>query len=88
MTIGTEKKCSVDNCKREYRAKGYCFFHYKKWRQGDLPHARYKTCHQETCKKKIHKAGLCADHYTALYGKKEVAAAPAPTPAATEAPAA
>jgi hypothetical protein len=37
---GVGKTCSVAGCKRGYRAKGYCFFHYKKWRHGELPHAR------------------------------------------------
>lgn len=28
---GGVKACTAQNCKRPYRAKGYCFFHYKKW---------------------------------------------------------
>src|SRR5262249_31048005 len=35
---GADNHCSVEGCKRAYRAKGWCYFHYKKWRQGELPH--------------------------------------------------
>ena len=27
---GGAKACTVQGCKRAYRAKGLCFFHYKK----------------------------------------------------------
>jgi hypothetical protein len=37
------KKCSVEGCKRAYQAKGYCFFHYDKWKKGDLAKARHKV---------------------------------------------
>ena len=33
------KKCSIEGCKRGYQAKGYCFFHYDKWKSGELPKA-------------------------------------------------
>ena len=66
-------KCSVDGCKRPYRAKGYCFFHFKKWRQGELPHSRYKICSKAECRKPMMKAGLCETHYNETY-KKEAAA--------------
>jgi hypothetical protein len=60
-----KKACTVANCKRGYRAKGYCFFHYKKWRAGELPHARYKTCANPECKKKVSEHGLCEEHFKA-----------------------
>ncbi|MGA9523256.1 MAG: vegetative protein [Myxococcaceae bacterium] len=65
--------CGVEGCKRPYRAKGYCFFHYKKWRQGELPHTRYKTCSKAECKKPTLRRGLCEQHYNEAY-KKEAAA--------------
>ncbi|MDY7228782.1 vegetative protein [Hyalangium rubrum] len=68
-----KKACTVANCKRPYRAKGYCFFHYKKWRQEELPHSRYKTCSKPECRAKAGKAGLCEKHYGEAY-KKEAAA--------------
>ena len=64
---GADKKCGVDGCKRPYRAKGYCFFHYKKWRQGELPHSRYKTCSKAECRKKAGAKGLCETHYAEIY---------------------
>jgi hypothetical protein len=77
---GAEAKCSVEGCKRPYRAKGYCFFHFKKWRQGDLPHSRYKTCSKAECRKPAARRGLCETHFAETYKKAE-AAAPAAPPA-------
>ena len=80
---GGKKACTVANCKRPYRAKGYCFFHYKKWRQGELPHSRYRTCSKAECRGKVLKNGLCEKHWGETYKKAEpVAAKPAETPAA------
>ena len=69
------KHCSVANCKRPYRAKGYCFFHYKKWRQGELPHSRYRSCSKPECRGKAGKAGLCEKHFAEVYKKAEAAPA-------------
>jgi hypothetical protein len=63
-------KCSIEGCKRAYQAKGYCFFHYDKWKDGELPKGRYKTCSKEGCKKKVVAHGLCEEHQ-----KKKAAAA-------------
>lgn len=90
------KKCSIANCKRPHRAKGYCDVHFKKWRAGEIEghKPRYKTCKEENCKKPIHRWGLCEQHYGALAASKKgvpavapalAVAAPAATPAA-EAP--
>ena len=59
-----ESKCTIEGCKRPYRAKGYCNVHYKKWRQGDLPKGRYKICTKEGCRKPRAKGSLCAEHAT------------------------
>jgi hypothetical protein len=59
-----EAKCSVEGCKRPYRAKGYCVTHYKKWRRGEIEghKARYHTCSKEGCKKPSGRWGLCDEH--------------------------
>jgi len=75
------KKCSVEGCKRAYQAKGYCFFHYDKWKNGELPKGRYKTCSKEGCLKKVVAHGLCAEHQPKKKGE-----APAAAPAAPAAP--
>ena len=84
-----KKACTVAGCKRAYRAKGLCFFHFKKWRAGELEGQgrRYKTCSKPDCKKKVVGHGLCQEHYDAWLksrkknqGKAE--AAPAEAPAA------
>jgi len=80
------KTCTIAACKRAYRAKGFCFFHYKKWRAGEFEAkpTRYKTCSTPDCKKKVVGHGLCQDHFDAWtksrkknQGKAEAAAAPA-----------
>ena len=78
---GGKKTCGEKDCKRPYRAKGYCHFHYDKWRAGSLPHTRYKTCSKPECRKRVFKGGLCETHHNELRGTT-AAAAPAAAPAA------
>ena len=58
------EKCSVEGCKRPYRAKGYCVTHYKRWRRGEVEghKARYNTCSKEGCRKAAGKNGMCDEH--------------------------
>jgi len=67
---GGEKTCTVKDCKRPYRAKGYCYFHFKKWRQGELPHSRYRTCSKAECRQKVVRHGLCEKHEAEARGAK------------------
>ncbi len=72
--------CTVEKCKRPYRAKGYCRIHYKKWRRGELSKTgRYKTCGREDCRKPMAQGGLCADHFRGGAAKPADAAPAAPT---------
>jgi len=59
-----DSKCSVEGCKRPYRAKTYCVTHYKLWRRGELEghKARYKICTKEGCRKPRAAGSLCAEH--------------------------
>jgi len=77
-----QKSCTVEGCKRAYRAKGYCFFHYKKWRAGELTHGRYKTCSTTDCRKKATEHGLCADHFAAWRASRKGAKLQPPAAAA------
>ncbi len=85
---GGKKACSVAGCKRAYRAKGYCFFHYKKWRRGELEgkQPRYDTCSKPDCKKRVVAHGLCQEHFDAWKKSRKknqvAAAAAAPAPEA------
>lgn len=88
---GGKKSCSVKDCKRGYRAKGFCFFHYRKWRRGELENRppRYDTCGKEGCKKKVVGHGLCQEHFDAWKASRKsaklkagAAEAPAAAPAA------
>lgn len=79
--------CKATDCNREVIAKGYCRKHYRLWRHGEMPKARYSTCTFEKCRKKRARGSLCEEHWTAKHGKRGEAAAPAP-PEAPAAPAA
>ena len=85
---GGKKTCSVQGCKRAYRAKGLCFFHYGKWRRSELEARprRYVTCSKPDCKKKVVAHGLCQDHFDAWKKSRKknqaAAVAEAPPPAA------
>jgi hypothetical protein len=77
-TKEVHKICTIDNCKREYKAKGYCKFHYKEWRHGKFGMARYKTCKDNGgCRKpaSLNKHGYCEEHFNNYYVKGMVAKA-------------
>jgi hypothetical protein len=80
-----KKTCTVEGCKRAYRAKALCFFHYKKWRRGELESRppRYDTCGKEACKKKVSAHGLCQEHFDAWKASRKSAKLAAAAPAAT-----
>src|SRR5438128_2061144 len=65
------QSCQVAKCHREYRAKGYCKFHYKLWRQDKYGTARYKICSDTGCLKPMAttRHGYCEDHYQNYYVK-------------------
>ncbi len=69
------KRCKIKDCKRPYRAKGYCVTHYKLWRHGEFGHTRFKPCSEEGCRKPMVRWGVCADHYAARRKKDAAAAA-------------
>jgi hypothetical protein len=89
---GGKKTCTaVEGCKRAYRAKGLCFFHYKKWRRGELENRppRYVTCGKENCRKKVVAHGLCQEHFDAWKASRKSAKLAGKTaPPAAAAPAA
>jgi len=71
-----KKTCTVAGCKRAYRAKGLCFFHYKKWRRDEIEAkpGRYDTCSKEKCSKKVVEHGLCKEHFDAWKASRKSAA--------------
>lgn len=74
------RACQVKDCKRPYRAKGYCGVHYTQWRQGGMPkHGRYKCCTEENCRQPRAQRGLCTKHWQKARG---IEATPESAPAA------
>ncbi len=59
MSKGT---CKFEGCSGPVVGKGYCARHYKRWREGALPKARYKTCTAEACRKPRAIGSKCAEH--------------------------
>jgi hypothetical protein len=75
--------CTAKDCPRAAFAKHYCRKHYRLWKAGEMPKARYKTCTFEKCRKHRFRGSLCEEHYSAAHGKKAApeAAPPAAAPA-------
>jgi hypothetical protein len=59
MAKGT---CKMEECERAAAGKGYCDRHYRQWRRGELPKARYKTCTHEGCRKPRSVGSKCEEH--------------------------
>lgn len=78
------KSCRIENCKGEYKAKGYCKPHYKEWRHGKYGKTRYTACSDFGCTKPMatNRFGFCEEHYQNYYVKgMEQAKVVAPAPA-------
>jgi hypothetical protein len=78
--VKASKPCTVEGCKREYRAKGYCKAHYRAWRHGKLAKPRYTRCHTYACTLPMatNRHGFCEKHFQDYYVKgMEQAHAPA-----------
>ncbi len=74
--------CQATDCNHEAFAKRYCRKHYRLWKRGEMPKARYKTCTAENCRKPRFRGGLCEAHYAASRGQAP-AEASAPVQTAT-----
>ncbi len=74
--------CKVSECNHATIAKGYCRKHFRLWKAGEMPKARYKICTAEKCRKPRFHGSLCQEHYNAARGKAAAAAPAAPAPAA------
>jgi hypothetical protein len=76
--------CKAKDCNRAAFAKHYCRKHYRLWRHGEMPKARYKRCTAEKCTKKRFRGSLCEEHWKTLRagGKSGEAGGAAPAPAA------
>jgi len=83
MTTAT---CKHDGCTAAADGgKGYCVRHYRAWKRGKLPKARYDTCRAEGCHKHVAARGRCAEHFQRDYpGKRARRAEAAPAEASAE----
>lgn len=74
--------CKAKDCSREAVGKNYCRMHFRLWKAGEMPKARYKTCTFEKCRKqRFGTSSLCQEHFNAKHGKTAAADAPAEAPA-------
>jgi len=81
----TAPSCKHEGCSKSADGgKGYCARHYRAWKRGGLPKARYKTCRVEGCHKRVEARARCTEHHQRDFPGKRAAAAPAegaPAPA-------
>jgi len=85
--MANKGNCKAKDCTREAFAKHLCRKHYRLWKRGEMPKARYKTCTFEKCRKRRFRGSLCEEHYAASRsGKKGAGGAAEPAAAAAPAP--
>ena len=72
MTTATT--CKHEGCSTSPDGgKGYCAKHYRAWKRGTLPKARYETCRVEGCHKRVEARGRCTEHFQRDYPGKRSA---------------
>jgi hypothetical protein len=79
--------CKADSCEKEAVGKGYCKRHYRLWKRGEMPKARYNTCVAEGCHGKVVQSMRCAEHQKIKPAEEAPADEAAPVEAPAEAPA-
>ncbi len=67
--------CKHDKCEGPAAGKGYCMRHYRAWKLGKLPKARYKICTAEGCRKPRDTGSKCTEHVPVSRRAKAAAAA-------------
>ena len=67
--------CKHEQCEGPSVGKGYCKRHYRAWKVGKLPKARYKICTHEACRKPRAAGSKCSEHQPV--SKRAIAAAAA-----------
>lgn len=65
MATLTHEVCSVRDCSRPSKTRGWCVLHYSRWRRyGDPLEIKHRThCSIEGCNRKHLARGLCSLHY-------------------------
>lgn len=66
--------CTVSNCGRPHKARGYCQAHYQHFKRGVPIKAeivrrdttQYESCSEEGCTSEVKAKGLCKMHYARL----------------------
>ncbi len=63
-----QRTCSVPSCGKPHLAKGYCTYHYGRWRRNGDPVASGlpiydPICSVEGCERRSYKRGWCRAHY-------------------------
>lgn len=62
------KSCSIEGCERPHEARGWCSYHYKRWRAYGDPLAadrrtKNRICSVDGCERKHAARGLCHTHW-------------------------
>jgi hypothetical protein len=78
VDTGSEKPdCSVEDCGRPARSRGWCMTHYMRWRNhGDANWARQiypdPDCRVDGCNKSVRARGWCQTHYSTWHRHGDV----------------
>lgn len=83
--MGSKETCKAKDCNHEVIAKGYCRKHFRLWKHGEMPKARYKICTAEKCRKRRFRGSLCEEHFNATRGKSAEGAPAQPAASGTQA---
>lgn len=87
--MANKGSCKAKDCGKDVVGRGYCRKHFRLWKAGEMPKARYKICTFEKCRKARFRGSLCEEHFKASRGAAAPAAATAaPAAAPAQAPAA
>jgi hypothetical protein len=63
--MGSKGTCKAAGCDKDVRGKGYCERHYRAWKRGKMPKARFRRCNAEGCTKPATMRHLCETHASA-----------------------
>ena len=61
-----KKECSIDDCNGVFIAKGYCYKHYRRFKNHGSPHVnliKINPCKVDGCEIRRARQGYCSQHY-------------------------
>lgn len=69
----SERTCSIDDCSRPLKSRGWCNTHYERWRltgSVDLVEREPRICELDGCGELHYSLGMCKPHYRQDYYRR------------------